>query len=85
MIFEDITTQYQYESLKHNYESLKDEHEKLVKDNQGVSKIRKIAQEQAVKMALLNKVSNSIRKHMDLSDIINSTFSEFSELFGAAK
>ncbi|MBQ9688671.1 hypothetical protein IJV79_03430 [bacterium] len=85
MIFEDITTQYQYESLKHNYESLKDEHERLVKDNQGVSKIRKIAQEQAVKMALLNKVSNSIRKHMDLSDIINSTFSEFSELFGAFK
>ena len=44
-----------------------------------------MAQEQAVKMALLNKISNSIRKYIDLSDIINSAFSEFSEFFGAFK
>lgn len=84
-IFEDVTSEYELENLKNNYNELKSEHEKMLQDNKGVAKIRKMAQEQAIKMALLNKTSNSIRKHMNLSEIIDSAYSEFYEHFGAFK
>ena len=85
LIFEDITFEYEFNNLKKDFDKLKGEHENFIKDKDSISKIRKLAQDQAVKMALLNKISNSIRKSMNLSDIINSSFSEFSELFGAFK
>ncbi|MBR1753809.1 GHKL domain-containing protein [bacterium] len=85
MIFENITLKYETEKLKSDYDKLSEKYVNLLKDSQGFAKTRKMAQEQAVKMALLNKISNSIRKYMDLSEIINSAFSEFSEFFGAFK
>lgn len=84
-IFEDVTLEYEFENLQSNYNELKSEHEKMLQDNKGVAKIRKMAQEQAIKMALLNKTSNSIRKYMNLSEIVDSAYSEFYEHFGAFK
>ena len=85
MFFEDITLLNEISSLKENYSNLKKDYDEILKDSKGVAKIKKMAEEQAVKMALINKISNSIRKSMNLSEIIDSAFLEFSELFGAFK
>jgi signal transduction histidine kinase len=85
MIFDDVTINFDFSILQNDYDKLKIEYEKIIKDNKGTAKIRKLAQEQAVKMALLNKISNAIRKNINLTDIINSAFLEFYELCGAFK
>lgn len=84
-IFEDVTLERENEILRQEVENLNKKHNELLKESQSFAKIREIAQEQALRMALLNKISNSIRKYIDLSDIINSAFGEFSEFFGAFK
>lgn len=85
MVFEDITINTAYEKLSNDFKKLKEEHKQLLHNSESVVKIRQMAQSQAVRMALINKISNSIRKSMNLSEIINSAFFEFSETFGAFK
>lgn len=48
-------------------------------------KIKQRAQSQAIRIALINKMSNVIRGSMDLSAILNSALSELSIMFGAYK
>ena len=50
-----------------------------------MQKIKQKAQSQAVRIALINKVSNNIRESIDLSQILQSALKELSIMFNAFK
>lgn len=55
---------------------------KLEEENEELQKIRQKAQSQAIRIALINKVSNIIRESMDISMILNSALKELAIMFG---
>lgn len=55
---------------------------KLEEENEELQKIRQNAQAQAIRIALINKVSNNIRESMDISMILNSALKELAIMFG---
>lgn len=85
IIFNDVSAQIRFKSLKEDYDRLQEEHKKLKAENQNFIKIKQKAQAQAIKMVLINKISNLIRESIDSSKIINSALKELSSMFGAFK
>ncbi len=83
--FADVTANVKYENLEKSYEVLQKKYNVLEEKNREFANVQHQAQNQAVKMTLMNKVSNEIRESIDLSKIINSALKELSELFGAIK
>ena len=57
----------------------------MEEENEDLQKIRQKAQSQAIRIALINKVSNIIRESMDISKILNSALNELAIMFGAYK
>ena len=71
--------------LKDNQKERKIFQDKLAKledENEELQKIRLKAQSQAIRIALINKVSNIIRESMDISVILNSALKELAIMFG---
>lgn len=59
--------------------------QQLEEENEELQKIRLKAQSQAIRIALINKVSNIIRESMDISMILNSALKELAIMFGCFK
>lgn len=76
--FYDVTREILTEKLTKENEQLKIQNREFLNTN---SK----AQNQAVKLALLNRISTSISKTIDLNDLINTALKELSIIFGAKK
>lgn len=76
--FYDITNELQLEKLK-------DENEKLRVQNIEFASTNSKAQNQAVKMALLNRISVSIKNELDIKTLIEKSLKELSIVFGANK
>lgn len=76
--FYDVTREILTERLTRENEQLKIQNREFLNTN---SK----AQNQAVKLALLNRISTSISKTIDLNDLINTALKELSIIFGAKK
>lgn len=85
IIFIDVTAQHKLEILKKEHEMLADKYKKLHAENKSFIKIKQNAQAQAIKMVLINKMSNIIRESIDISKITNSALKELSGMFGAFK
>lgn len=85
IIFDNVTAQQKIEQLQQDYNTLSDDYKKLDTENKNFIKIKQKAQSQAIKMALINRISNIIRESIDISKIINSGLKELSEMFGAFK
>lgn len=83
--FKDITAENNYEDLERRFEVLKKDYNDLVKENKDFSNFQQKAQNQAIKIALMHRVSNVIRESINLSKIINSALKELYNLFGAIK
>ena len=66
-------------------EKIFEENEKLKIQNQEFSNINSKAQNQAVKMALLNRILTSLSKTLDITTLIKTTLKELSIIFGANK
>jgi len=66
-------------------ERLTVENEKLKIQNRDFLNTNSKAQNQAVKLALLNRISTSISKTIDLNDLITTALKELSIIFGAKK
>jgi len=66
-------------------ERLEAENEKLKIQNQEFASTSSMAQNQAVKMGLLNRISTSILETKDIKDLINTALKELSIIFAAAK
>ena len=78
LYFYDITKEIMLERITSENERLKIQNQEFLNTN---SK----AQNQAVKMALLNRISTSISKTIDLNNMINTALGELSIIFGARK
>lgn len=81
----DVSAQNTLKSLNQKNFELKNELEKLKSENEDLQKIKQKAQNQAIRIALINKVSNNITESFDLSQIIQSALKELSLMSGAYK
>ena len=85
IIFTDVTEKIELENLiKRNQYSQK-RITTLENENKSISKIKQQAQSQAMKLLLLNNISNIIRSSIDTSKILKSALNELSQLFAAFK
>lgn len=78
LYFYDITKERMLERLS-------SENEKLKIQNRDFLNTNSKAQNQAVKMGLLNRISTNISKTIDINDLINTALSELGIIFGAKK
>jgi len=85
IVFSDVTADIKMQKLKTENLLLNERLSKLEEDNKSLLKIKQKAQSQAIKMVLINKISNIIRESIDTSKIINSALKELSLMFGAFK
>ncbi len=79
----DVTASFERQSFQQYNQQLQKQYENLSEENEGLLKIKQKAQSQAIRIALINKVSNTIRESMDISTILQSTLKELSIMFGA--
>lgn len=85
MFFTDISAQAELDALEIHNRKLIENITTLENQNDDLLKIKQRAQSQAIRIALINKMSNIIRESMDLSVILNSALNELSIMFGAYK
>ena len=83
--FSDVSAFNNLNYEKTRSEKLLKECEKLKEENEDLQNIKQKAQSQAIRIALINKVSNSIRESMDISKILQSALFELASMFGAFK
>lgn len=85
IFFTDVSAQNKLDDINRQNEKLQDKYNKLLEENEDLQKIKQKAQSQAIRIALINKVSNNIRESIDISQIIQSALKELSIMFGAYK
>lgn len=83
IVLTDVTAKAKLESLTEKNQSFQKKISHLEEDNKNLSKIKLQAQSQAMKLLLLNNISNIIRESIDTSVILNSALSELVQMFGA--
>ena len=72
----DVSADVMLENNRRENDAVKIKLNKLEEENDELQKIRLKAQSQAIKIALINKVSNIIRESVDISVILNSALKE---------
>ena len=82
-IFTDVTTKVTLENLQKSNQNLQKKANKLEQENKNMAKIKLQAQSQAMKLLLLNNISNIIRESIDTSVILKSALGELAQMFGA--
>lgn len=85
IVFSDVSSQVALEALEIEHKKLLEEYRSVSADNKNLQEIRQKAQTQAIKVVLINKISNLIRESMDISKILSSALKELSQMFGAFK
>lgn len=85
IFFTDVSAQNKLNDTSKENEKLKEKINKLVEENEDLQKIKRKAQSQAIRIALINKVSNNIRESIDISQILQSALKELALMFGAFK
>lgn len=81
----DISAEAELNFANNLNKKLRDRVNYLENQNNDLMKIKQKAQSQAIRIALINKVSNIIRSSMDLSVVLNSALKELSVMFGTFK
>ena len=83
LVFTDVTAKIGLEKSVIRNQALQKKLSLMEIDNKNLSKIKQQAQSQAMKLLLLNNISNIIRGSVDTSKILTSALDELSSLFGA--
>ncbi len=78
----DVSSDVLLKDNQKEREIFKEKLKKLEDENDELQKMRQKAQSQAIRIALINKVSNIIRESMDISMILNSALKELGIMFG---
>ena len=82
-VFTDVTAKIGLEKFIGRNQALQKKVTFLELDNKNLSKVKQQAQSQAMKLLLLNNISNIIRSSVDTSKILTSAIDELSNMFGA--
>lgn len=85
MFLSDTSAEAELNSVEILNKKLQEKINFLENQNNDLMKIKQKAQSQAIRIALINKVSNIIRGSMDLSVILTSALKELSIMFGTFK
>lgn len=85
IFFTDVSAQNRLNDVFDENEKLKAKINELLEENEDLQKIKQKAQSQAIRIALINKVSNNIRESIDISQILQSALKELAIMFGAYK
>ena len=83
--FFDITSDYKLKEIESQYISVKNDFDNLKKENEIYLETKDKAQNQAIKMALLNRIFEALGSSIDIDTTINLSFKELSEIFGFSK
>lgn len=83
--FSDISAQTELIKEEKRCQKLLEDYKKLAEENEDLQNIKQKAQSQAIRIALINKVTNLVRESIDISKILNSALSELAIMFGAFK
>ena len=83
MIFSDVSSSFELERLKSDKQILEKECKENKKEVEKLRKSSRSNQAQAVKMTLINNISNIIRESIDSEKILNSALKELATVFGA--
>lgn len=83
IFFTDVTMNEKYEKLLEEKEHVEKKCLLLDEDIKSLESIKQQAQSQALKMALINKISNIMQNSIDLDLIIQPTLKELSVIFNA--
>ena len=79
----DVTADINLQSVQKQNQVYKTKIDYLESENKSSSKLQLLAQNQAIKLLLLNNISNIIRSSIDTSVILELALNELSGLFGA--
>ena len=85
LFFSDVSATNNLETAQKKNAELSKELKALSEEIKDLQNIKQKAQSQAFRIALINKVSNTIRESMDISKILKSALSEMASIFGAFK
>lgn len=85
IVFTDVTAKISLEKVLSRNQVLQKKILTLENDNKNLLKVKQQAQSQAMKLLLLNNISNIIRSSVDTSQILFSALDELSQLFGGFK
>ena len=83
LFFNNISAQIQLAESQEKVKNLEQACRNLENENDSLTKIKSDAQAQAIKIALINKVSNIFSESIDLPKILNSALNELLTIFGA--
>ena len=83
IILTDVTADVKLNNLQKQTQNDKNRINMLETENKSMSKIKLQAQSQAMKLLLLNNISNIIRSSINTSVILKSALKELSNMFGA--
>lgn len=83
IVLTDVTAKVELTSISQKNQNFLKKISLLENDNKNLSKIKLQAQSQAMKLLLLNNISNIIRESIDTSIILNSALEEIAQMFGA--
>ena len=85
IVFTDVTDKVGSKTLFDENKTLKRQNKELENENRSLQKIKQLAQSQAMKLLLLNKISNLIRLSINTSQILKSTLKELETVFNTFK
>ena len=83
IFFTDVTSDIKYQQLLKEKENVEKKCKFLDEDIKSLESIKDKAQSQALKMALINKISNIMRESIDLQSIIIPTLKELAIIFNS--
>ena len=83
IILTDVTSKIKLEEFQKQGQEFQKKLELLEEENKSMSKIKLQAQSQAMKLLLLNNISNIIRSSINTSSILKSALRELSDMYGA--
>ena len=83
--FTNLSSDYRLQDIEAKYDYTKNELENLKRENLLYLETKDKAQNQAIKMALLNRIFEALGSSIDINTTLNLSFKELSEIFGFSK
>ena len=85
VVFKDITSQYTLNTLESRFKQLQVKYDNTRSESVKFSKMQEHAQNQVLKMAIINRISLVIRETNDIETVLVSALTEIHNLIGAYK